>query len=143
MTLKNLCNAISDIALGEKIVHSALAGTSLYQINPQTIKDYPAIFIAPTGQHLVTDNYTTYEISLYYFDRLLEDNANDIDIYSASIEELKNLIRKIEAISTVYKVEDGYRITNFADTESFNDRLAGSYTTIDIVTINTEICPVD
>ena len=143
MNLKNLLDNIARLAINEKIINSAMAGTSLYELNPQAIKDYPMLFLAPTGDHIVTENYTTSEISLYYFDRLLEDNSNDIDIYSASIEELKNLVRKIKELPFVLKVEDGYRIRNFADTERFNDRLCGSYTTIDIVTINNEICPVD
>ena len=143
MTLKNLLDNINALAIREKIINYATAGTSLYQLNPKSIDSYPVLFSSPTGQHLVTDNYTTYQISLYFFDRLLEDNTNDIDIFSTAIEELKNLVRKIETLPNVYKVEDGYRIQNFSDTESFNDRLAGAWCTVDIVTINCETCPVD
>lgn len=143
MTLKTLLNSIADLAINEKIIQYSVAGTSLYQLNPKQIDAYPVLFQSPTGEHLVTENYTTYTITLYYFDRLTEDSINDIDIYSASIEELKNLVRKIENLEGVQKVVDGYRITNFADTESFDDRLAGAYTTIEIVTVNNYICPVD
>ena len=143
MTLKSLLEKIADLAIKEKCVNSSAAGTSLYQINPKKVESYPLLFSSPTGEHLVTDNYTTYTITLYYFDRLTEDSINDIDIYSASIEELKNLILKIGSLEGVFKVNDGYRITNFADTESFDDRLAGSYCTIEIVTVNNFICAVD
>ena len=143
MTLKNLTDNIAIAAKNEKIINYSAAGTSLYQLNPKAIDAYPVLFQSPTGEHLVTDNYTTYELTLYYLDRLTDDNINDIDIYSAAIEELKNLVRKIETIDGVFKVEDGYRITNFADTESFDDRLAGAYTTIQVVTINNWICAVD
>lgn len=143
MTLKTLLNSIADLAINEKIIQYSVAGTSLYQLNPKQIDAYPVLFQSPTGEHLVTENYTTYTITLYYFDRLTEDSINDIDIYSASIEELKNLVRKIENLEGIQKVVDGYRITNFADTESFDDRLAGAYTTIEIVTVNNNICPVD
>lgn len=143
MTLKNLLNSIADLAINEKIIQYSVAGTSLYQLNPKQIDAYPVLFQSPTGEHLVTENYTTYTITLYYFDRLTEDSINDIDIYSASIEELKNLILKIGSLEGVFKVNEGYRITNFADTESFDDRLAGSYCTIEIVTVNNFICAVD
>ena len=140
MTLKQLIDNISYLALSQKCINSTAAGTSIYQINPKTIKDYPLLFQSPTGEHTVEDNTTTFEITLYYLDRLLEDNSNDIIVYSASIEQLKNLVRGIESLEGVLKVGDGYLITNVADTESFNDRLCGAYTTVEITVPNNEIC---
>ena len=140
MTLKNLTDNISILAKNEKIINYSAAGTSIYQLNPKQIDSYPVLFQSPTGEHLVNDNTTTYEITLYYLDRLTEDNINDIDIYSAAIEELKHIVRGIETIDGVLKVADGYRITNFADTESFDDRLAGAFCTIDVTTKNNEVC---
>ena len=140
MTLKQLCEAISDLALEQKCIHYAQAGTSIYQLNPKTIEDYPVLFIAPTGDHLIRDNNTTFQITLTYLDRLTEDSINDIVIYSAAVEQLKNLIRGIEGIEGVIKVEDEYSITNFADTESFNDRLCGAFTIVGITVLNNGIC---
>lgn len=140
MTLKNLIDNIARLAINEKIINYSAAGTSIYQLNPKKVDSYPVLFQSPTGEHLVNENTTTYEITLYYLDRLTEDNINDIDIYSAGIEELKHLVRGIQDLDTVLKVDDGYRITNFADTESFDDRLAGAYTTVDITVLNNEIC---
>lgn len=137
MTLKNLLIAINDLSISQDLVQSTMSGTSLYAMNPKNINGYPMLFSSPTGEHTVNENTTTYEITLFYFDRLLQDSANDIDIYSTAIEQLKNIIRGIGTINGVLKVEEGYRITNFNDTESFDDRLCGAYTTIDIVTDNT------
>lgn len=141
MTLKNLLTKISDLAIDEKIIHSALVGTSLYSMNPKNIEDYPALFSSPTGNHIVENYTTTFNITLFYFDRLNEGDENDIDIYSAAVEELKNLIMRIEKLDGVVKVRDGYTITNFADTESFDDRLCGGYATVDVVTNNAYTCP--
>lgn len=141
MTLKNLLTKISDLAIDEKIIHSTLAGTSLYSINPKNIEGYPVLFSSPTGNHIVEQYTTTFSLTLFYFDRLSEGDENDIDIYSAAVEELKNLIMRIEKMDGVLKVRDGYTITNFADTESFDDRLAGAYATIDVVTNNAYTCP--
>lgn len=140
MTLKNLIEQIAKLAIEQKCINYSMAGTSIYQLNPQQVDAYPVLFQAPTGDHLVAENYTTYQITLFYLDRLTEDSINDIAIYSAAIENLKNLVRGIETIEGVLKVADDYRITNFADTESFDDRLAGAYCTIDITTTNNEIC---
>ena len=140
MTLKNLCNAISQLAINEKIINFAAAGTSLYSLNPKNIENYPVLFSSPTGDHLVEENTTTYAITLFYFDRLSEGDDNDLDIYSAAIEQLKTLIRKIEKLEGVLKVQDGYSITNFADTETFDDRLAGAYAEVRIITNNLFLC---
>lgn len=140
MTLKQLIDEIARLAIEQKCINYSAAGTSIYQLNPRQVDSYPVLFQAPTGEHLVTDNYTTYEISLYYLDRLTQDSINDIVIYSAAIEQLKNIVRGVSNIEGVLKVEDGYHITNFADTESFDDALAGAFTTINVVTKNNEIC---
>lgn len=140
MTLKNLLVNISQLAINEKIINSALAGTSLYSINPKNIEGYPVLFSSPTGEHMVEEYTTTFNITLFYFDRLSNGDENDIDIYSTAVEQLKSLINKIGGIEGVLKVEDGYRITNFADTETFDDRLAGAYASIDIVTDNKFLC---
>lgn len=140
MTLKNLLISISNLAIREKIINSTMAGTSLYSINPKNIEGFPVLFSSPTGDHLVEENTTTFRISLFYFDRLSDGDENDLDIYSAAVEQLKTLIRKIESLDGVLKVNDGYYITNFNDTESFNDRLAGAWTEIQIVTQNKYKC---
>lgn len=140
MTLKTLIDNIAKLAIEQKCINFSMAGTSIYQLNPQKVNAYPVLFQSPTGEHLVSDNYTTYEISLYYLDRLTDDSANDIDIYSASIEQLKNIIRGIADMEGVLKVADDYRITNFSDTESFDDRLAGAYCTIQITVPNNTTC---
>ena len=140
MTLKNLLINISNLAIREKIINSAMAGTSLYSINPKNIEGYPVLFSSPTGDHLVEEYTTTFNITLFYFDRLSEGDENDIDIYSSAVEQLKSLINKIGDIEGVLKIEDGFRITNFSDSETFDDRLAGAYATIDVVTDNKFLC---
>ena len=131
---------IGTLAKEQKCVNYSAYGTSLYQLNPKNIENYPVLFASPTGEHLIEQNTVTYSITLYYFDRLLEDYSNDIDIYSAGISQLQNIVNGIGKIEGVLKVEEGYQITNFADTESFNDSLCGAYTTIQIQVVNDEIC---
>lgn len=140
MSLKQLIDAIAKLAIDQKCINYSAAGTSIYQLNPKQVDAYPVLFQSPTGDHIVNENTTTYEITLYYLDRLTEDSINDIVIYSASIEQLKNIVRGIELLDGVLKVVDGYRITNFADTESFDDRLCGAFCTIEVTTVNNEIC---
>lgn len=143
MTLKYLLNSISVAAINQKCINYSAAGSDLYQLNTLRVDEYPILFTTPNGDHIVEENTTTFSLSLFYFDRLTSDNINDIDIYSAAIEQLKNFVMVIEHLDGVLKVNDGYRITNFSDTESFDDRVCGAYAEIQVVTDNKWKCPIE
>lgn len=140
MTLQTLLYNISEVAIAQKIIQYAAAGTDIYSINFNTIKDYPVLFTTPTGSQRVKENTTEYNLTLYYLERLLSDNSNDIDIISHGMEELKNLIKGIEGIVGVVGVAVEYDIIPFTETEAFNDRLAGDYVTIRIEVMNDNKC---
>lgn len=140
MTLKHLITAISELAIREKLINFSAAGNSIYQLNGMNIDSYPVLFCSPTGRHLVREATTYYEITLFYIDRLTEDYSNELDVYSSSVEGLKNLILKINSLGGVLSVESNYNITNFQETERMNDRLGGAYATIRILTAN-DYCP--
>ena len=143
MTLKKLLNIIGEMAISQKCCHYSACGTSIAQLNPIPIDSYPVLFTSPTGSHRVQENTTTYEITLYWIDRLLEDNTNDIDIFSNSIEQLKNIIIGIRDLVEVVDVDFNYIIRNFTNTEAMDDRLAGAYATIQITVINDTLCYID
>lgn len=143
MTLKYLLNTISTTAINQKCINYAAAGSDIYQLNVLRIDSYPVLFTSPTGNHQISENTTTYELTLYYLDRLLEDNTNDIDIQSVAIEQLKNMVRHIATFDGVVNVSEEYNITNFVETEAFNDRLAGAFTTIQVEVLNNFTCPED
>lgn len=143
MTLKQLIKEISEIAINEKLVNFSAAGGSLDQLNPISIDWYPVLFQTPAGEHQVKENTTIYRIVLTFIDRLLEDSSNEIDIYSTSIEELKNIINWIKEIPEVVNVSDEYPIRNFTTTEKMNDRVCGSYAEIRVEVMNETLCPVE
>lgn len=136
MTLKILLKEIGEMGKAQKLINFSAAGTSLDQINGMEVKWYPLLFSSPTGTHTVAENTTTFEITLYYIDRLLTDYSNDIDIFSSAIENLKNLINGIKTIPGVLDVVDNYTIRNFASTEKMNDSLAGAYAQVRIMVAN-------
>lgn len=140
MTLKYLIDAIAKLAIDEKLINFSAAGNDIYQLNGLAIDAYPALFTCPAGIHYVRENTTSYSITLFYIDRLLEDYSNELDIYSASIENLKNLILKIKDIEGVLDVENNYTIQNFQESEKMNDRVGGAFADIQIITSNT-YCP--
>ena len=140
MTLEYLLYNIGKAAIRNKIINYAAAGGSIYELNAETIQDYPILFASPTGQHEVRVNTTDYEISLYYLDRLLRDNSNDIQIYSTAVENLKLTLKAIEEIEGVIEISDTYTISNFTETEGMNDRVAGAFATVTITILNTSDC---
>ena len=140
MTLQNLLYKISEIAIAQDIIHFAAAGTDIYALNALTIKDWPVLFTSPTGSHNVKENTTEFSLTFYYLDRLLEGNSNELDILSVSIEQLKSLLKIIAQIDGVVNIDVEYQITNFTETEAFNDRVCGAYTTVMVEVVNDTIC---
>lgn len=140
MTLETLLTNIANVAINETIVHWAGAGADIYRLNGMTVKDYPAVFASPTGTHTAGENTTRYTITLYFLDRLLEDSSNDVTIMSTAIECLKNTVKAIEGIKGVVDVSTEYELENYIETEAFNDRLAGAWTTITVEVMNDTTC---
>lgn len=143
MTLEQLMYRIAQYGIKKKLINYSAAGSSLYQLNTSTIKKYPVLFTSPTGSHTVNTDLTRFTLTLFYLDRLSTDNANDISIFSIAVEVLKDLIRGISEIEGIVAVSEEYTITNFTETERLNDKLAGAYTTIEIVVSNDYICEQD
>ncbi len=81
MTLENILYAITELGIKQKVINFAAAGADIYAaLNGITIKDYPILFVSPTGSHTVGENTTQWSITLYYLDRLLDDSSNDVGI---------------------------------------------------------------
>ena len=143
LTLERLLNSFTHLAIEEKLVNYAASASSFNTINGHTIKEYPVIFIQPRGQHTYTEDRTTYSLNLYYIDRLLSDDSNDINIYSTAIEELKHFLKKIKEQPFVLEVSDTIYFENFVDTHGKNDRVAGCYCSITVTVPNDSICYED
>lgn len=140
MTLQDLLYKISRYAIKEPAVNYAAAGRSLYELNPSTIKDYAVVFASPTGNHTWTENLTTYSITLFYLDRLLADSSNDISIFSAAIEVLKDIVRALRNDGEIVEVGDNINFINFTETERLSDRVCGAYCTVEISVLNATSC---
>ena len=142
MNLQELCKELGEMAKAQELVNFSAAGASLAEINPLQVDWYPLFFIIPSGTHTVQANTTKFDLVLYYIDRLLEDNSNTIDIFSSSIENLKNILIGARSIPGVADVEDTYTIRNFMP-EKLNDRVAGAYAQVRITCENETVCFVE
>lgn len=142
MNLQELCKKLGEMAEAQELVNFSAAGASLGELNPLQVDWYPLFFIIPSGTHTVKDDTTRYDLTLYYIDRLLEDNTNTIDIFSSSIENLKNILIGARSIPGVVDVEDTYTIRNFMP-EKMNDRVAGAYAQVRITCENATVCFIE
>lgn len=140
ITLERLLNNLCQLAVGEKLVNYAASSASFNTINNLTVTDYPVIFIQPYGQHTYTEERTTYSLNIYFLDRLLSDDTNDIAVYSTAIEELKNYIKLIRLEDYVLRVDDYITFENFVDTHGKSDRCAGCVARVRITTPNNSTC---
>ena len=141
MTLETLLYNIGELALKNNLVNAYFAGGSLYELNAETINEYPIIFLTPAGDHTVKENTTRFSLAIYYADRLWDDDRNETDICSAAIETLKNLMRQISYLDWVAYVQEEPSIRLFTETERMNDRVAGAYMQIWVEVLNASTCP--
>ena len=140
MTLETLLYNIGEIALKRNLVNAYFAGGSLYELNAEIIREYPVIFLTPAGDHTVKENTTRYSVTIYYVDRLWDDDRNETDIVSAGIETLKNIKRQLPYLDWVAAVQEEPIIRLFTETEKMNDRLAGAYMNIWVEVVNASVC---
>lgn len=139
MTLQELLIYISSKALKHKLVNSAMCAGSLYKINENTIKDYPLLFVQPSSDTRVEENTITYNIVLYYIDRLQSDDSNDLAIYSTATQVLTDFVRMLRNDENVIDL-DTARITLFTETEKLADRCSGAYVRLAISVLGDSTC---
>ena len=142
MTIERILYDISEIALKNNLVNASYAGPSIYNVNGGTVVDYPYVFTSPTDDITVGDNTTTYGLTLYFVDRLLEDSSNEVDIFSVGVETIKNLIRQLRELDEIVSITETPVIRLFTDTQKMADNCAGAYVRFEITALNTAACAV-
>lgn len=130
MTINDLLILITQRAHDYDCIHYSCGGASLYELNTKTVKDYPIFFAQLTSNTEYGDNTTIYSLNLYYIDRLLRDNSNDIRIYSVSTEFLKSFINGLRHEDDILEVVSTSNITLFTETERMNDKCSGAWVNV-------------
>lgn len=140
MTLELLLNIICDLAIKRNLVNYSAAGSSIYELNTKTVDSYPFIFVSPTGSIVTRKNFTDYGLTLFYVERLLDDNANDTRTYSIANDTLVNLVRQLRQLTGIVEItEPSVRLFN---DERLNDRCCGAYAEITVTVLNDAECGV-
>lgn len=141
MTQLELATYICRLAIGSRYFNWMAEG-DIYDLNDRTIKDYPAGLISFTGPHTFLPSSTRFRVSIFYIDRLTDDNSNATQIYSNGIECLKNLINGLRHDEYILKVSEEIQMMPFLGVEAqvLSDRCAGVYATLDITVKNETKC---
>lgn len=142
MTLKELMTKICEVANDGDRCHYAACGGSIYEINSLEVREYPLFFLSPTKTHTAGRNTTTYHLTGFYLDRLTCNQSNDIDVMSAGMEFLKNIVLRTQNIEGVVNVSENNQCTVYVETEAFNDQCGGCYIEFDVATRNDTACEV-
>lgn len=117
----------------------------LYAQNYVEDLEYPMVFISATQPVTENENYWTYNLTLYYFDRETEEtqdrNAVDgIYIRSNGVTVLSKLVNAIRNADWCYDLGYDNSYVLFGETMVFADMCLGVYTNINIKVPKTTIC---
>lgn len=140
ITLEQVEYIITELALKHNLVGSAFAGPSIYALNAEDIKEYPFIYISPTGSHTLKENTTRFTFTIFAVDRLLEDSSNEDNIGSVSVETIRNLHLQLKKLEFVTDIQDQVDVRLFTETERLSDRCAGAYATLWLEVLNSTTC---
>lgn len=129
MNVTEIINKIKEVALSQQGVHTAFDG-DVYDNWNKAETVYGSVNVGL--QNMTYDsNLVTYNVVLYYGDRLLQDKRNVNDIYSDGMRVIQSIINKL---NTEDGINIGGEIIYTPFEQQFMDYLAGVYTTVDITT---------
>lgn len=125
-------------------VNFAMEG-NVYEINSLEVTQYPIVFASAVRPAIEHEDYFSYYITLYYFDRMQEEiedpnNAQALVIRSNGITTLSELVRLVRDFPEVIDVPFGNAYTCFGSTFVFNDYCLGCYTEIEVKLPKPTLC---
>ena len=137
MTLYELVRHVESIASLQPPINM-IVENDIDKLNAIADAQY-GVFSFVKGQHTTSadSDWITYAFTLYYIDRLTEDNSNMLDIQSAGVQTLDNILRSLsQAIEGI--IIGNYSFQPFI--HSFADKCAGVYVSVNIQALRDSRC---
>ena len=139
MTLFEIINKLKDIAINKPNINYVGDG-DVYILNSLPNIDYSAFFITQ-NQHSIDSNTITYNLNLFYIDRIADSEDNVLNIQSDGMLQLTNIINNL-VFSEDVDVDGEINFVPFI--QRFADNCAGVYCSVSFVTDNNlGICSYD
>ena len=92
MTLCEICQAMQEIAMEQPNINYTGVG-DIYDLNDTPNLKYGVFFITQSS-HIIGEDTTQFQLTLYYVDRLFQDKSNTLEIQSTGIQLLNNIINQ-------------------------------------------------
>lgn len=127
MTLYNIVEKLKDIAINKPNINYVGEG-DIYDLNTLPNIDYSVFYITQSN-HSQNQDTTTFNLTLYYIDRIFQDKSNTLNIQSTGIQVLTTIVNTFEYSNDVI-VNYDMDYTTF--THKFSDLCAGVYCNLSI-----------
>lgn len=132
MTLYEVITDILNIAKQQPNINHTGEG-DIYSLNSLPNIDYNVFWVTQSN-HTQGENTVTYNLVLYYIDRLLPDASNRLQIQSQGMLALNNIINIYNQMNPDIQIEYDINYTTF--THRFTDDCAGVFANVTITTDN-------
>ena len=137
MTLAQLIRLFEGIAKEQPSINM-IVQQDVFRINSAPSLKY-GVFAWTQGQHSGSINgMQAYSFSLFYVDRLLEDQSNQIEIQSVGCETISNILRMLDENDVEVS---NYTIQTF--NQRFTDECAGVFCNVSLSVQATSMCSED
>lgn len=136
MTLYELVQIIEDVAIAQPSVQMVIEN-DVYRLNEIADARY-GVFAFTQGAHqaVADGDFITYNLTLFYVDRLSDDYSNQLAVQSAGITTLDNILMTLG--------ERGVQVGDYSlqpFNQRFADMCAGVYATVALTVPRDVLCP--
>ena len=128
MTLIEIVNEFEKIARKQPNINYVGNG-DIYSLNGLPNIDYSVFFITQS-EHQQNENTVTYNLTLYYIDRVIKDGDNTLSVQSTGMMILANIINIFNQLNPDVEVDYDINYTTF--THKFTDDCAGVFCSVSI-----------
>lgn len=135
MTLLEIVDALETIGLEQPLVLSTGEGNIYDYMDTNPSVKYGVFFITQ-GTHIEYEDHDDYTFTLFYVDRLEDNDANRLRVQSYGKQILSNIIT---TFCTDYDI-DFPEITYTPFTQKFQDLCAGVYCDVVLEVYKSDIC---
>lgn len=129
MNLAQIIQYITNVAKEHPLVKTVIEG-DVYQLNSLEVKYGVFCITQPMNNVIKDDNIKKYTFTIFYVDRLTEDESNKLVIQTDGINTIHEVFNYITTNAQTVDVSIPITFTTF--TEKFADKCAGAYANITV-----------
>ena len=135
MTLYQVIQGITEVAKAQLSVQT-IVPNDIYRLNARPNVKY-GVFAWTQEEHTIGRDINTFAFVFYYADRLTEDKGNEIEVQSAGVQTINNILLTLEGMG-IYTAE-AWRVQTF--NYKFADECAGAYARVRLEVPGGDGCP--